>query len=61
MQRAQDEDMFTSENLRNYYFRKVFRYIPLNVVALLTVFKLLPMVGSGPIWNYFKQLVNGCD
>ena len=43
-----------------YYFRKIFRYVPLNIVALLTVNCFLPYVGSGPIWNYYDQLVAGC-
>ena len=52
--------MLTFNNLRAYYIRKIFRYVPLNVIALLTMTELLPMFGSGPIWNFYKKLINGC-
>jgi peptidoglycan/LPS O-acetylase OafA/YrhL len=61
MQRAQEEEVFSPSNLAKYYFRKIFRYMPLNIVALLTVTSYLPTIGSGPIWNYYDKLVGGCD
>jgi hypothetical protein len=35
--------------------------MPLNIVALLAVTDFLPYFGSGPIWNFFKKLIAGCD
>ena len=46
--------------MAKYYFRKIFRYVPLNIVSLLTVNCFLPYVGSGPIWDYYDKIVAGC-
>jgi len=61
MQRDQEESMFTSWNLAKYYFRKIFRYMPLNITAMLVAVHGLPYLGSGPIWNYFAELVKPCS
>lgn len=53
--------MFTAKNLGAYYFRKVFRYMPLNVAAMLIVTNALPYLGSGPIWNFYDTLVQPCQ
>jgi len=52
--------MFTAANLSKYYFRKIFRYMPINIVAMLVTVHGLPYVGSGPVWNYFDKLVKPC-
>ena len=52
-----EESMFTGSNLGKFYFKRIFRYMPLNIVALLTVTNLLPYLGSGPVWNKFDNLV----
>ena len=61
MQKLQDEDMFTFSNLKVYYFKKIFRYVPLNVVSMLFVTKALPYMGQGPIWDFYGKMVNGCN
>ena len=53
LQRDQEQNMFTFHNMSIYYFRKVFRYMPLNIFAMLVVLHGLPFIGSGPIWNYY--------
>jgi len=53
--------MFTWPSLRAYYFRKIFRYMPLNIVAMMAMLFLMPMIGSGPIWNSFQTAVQGCN
>ena len=53
--------MFTGSALGKYYLRKIFRYMPLNIVALLFVTKALPYLGNGPIWNYYGKLVAPCN
>ena len=44
-------DVFTKEKLGRYCLRKIFRYMPFNIVALLFVTKAFPYIGNGPIWN----------
>lgn len=61
MQKDQEMDMFTAQNLGRYYARKVLRYVPLNVVAMLIVTKALPYLGSGPVWNFYDKLVAPCQ
>ena len=36
-----------------YYFRKFFRFMPLNMMCLLCFVYGLPLIGFGPIWNKF--------
>lgn len=54
-------DMFTPINLGKWYLRKILRYIPLNIMAILGLLYLVPIIGSGPIWNKFKTATQGCD
>lgn len=61
IQRDNDGSMFSGSNLGKYYFRKVFRYMPLNIVAMLAVMYVLPIIGSGPIWDKFEVAINGCN
>mmetsp|Transcript_22992 Transcript_22992/g.35519 ORF Transcript_22992/g.35519 Transcript_22992/m.35519 type:complete len:290 (+) Transcript_22992:557-1426(+) len=61
MQRDQEESMFTAGALTKYYFRKIFRYMPLNVAAMLFFVYCMPFLGSGPIWNNFKTMTSQCD
>lgn len=53
MQKDQEVDMFTSDQLGKYYVKKFFRYMPLNVFCMLMVTKALPYLGNGPIWNFY--------
>jgi len=48
------------KNMSVYYFRKIFRYMPLNVIAMLVVLNGLPYVGDGPIWKNYHTLVAPC-
>jgi hypothetical protein len=52
--------MFKGKNIVKYYFRKIFRYIPLNVVCMLGVVNFMPYIGYGPIWINFSKLTAGC-
>lgn len=61
LQRDQEMNMFTCRNMSVYYFRKIFRYMPLNVIAMLFVLHGLPFLGSGPVWNYYDKLVAPCQ
>lgn len=61
LQKDKDGSMFTMASLRNYYFRKVFRYMPLNAVIILATLYLLPLMGYGPIWNNFATATAGCN
>lgn len=61
LQRDQEQNMFTCKNMSTYYFRKVFRYMPLNIIAMLFVLHGLPYLGSGPVWNYYDKLVAPCQ
>ena len=45
---------FTCKALTKWYFRKITRYMPLNIVAMLFTIFMIPMLGAGPIWNTFK-------
>lgn len=47
-------DMFTPANLGKWYARKLLRYVPLNIMAMLGVLFLIPMIGAGPIWNKYE-------
>jgi len=61
MQRDKKGSMFTWENLGPYYFRKIFRFMPLNVICMMAVLFILPVIGSGPVWNTFKSgAIAGC-
>jgi peptidoglycan/LPS O-acetylase OafA/YrhL len=53
--------MFTFKNLAKYYFRKIFRFMPLNILSLLLLVKMMPYLGNGPVWNNFSQLVEPCN
>lgn len=57
MQKVEAKEM----NLSKYYFRKVFRYMPLNIASGLLLVKILPYAGNGPVWNNFATLVEPCN
>lgn len=46
--------MFQPKSLVQWYARKIFRFVPLNVMAMVTIIFLLPLLGNGPIWNKFR-------
>lgn len=52
--------MFTASKLTTYLVKKFFRYMPLNIVAMLSTIFILPYVGSGPVWNNFASVVYPC-
>ena len=52
---------FTPAELGKFYLRKIFRYMPLNALALLFVLFVLPFLASGPIWSNYKTLVGPCS
>lgn len=56
-----DDEKWTKGKMAKYYFKKFFRYMPLNIVALLTLVYMLPYVGNGPVWNHFATLVAPCN
>jgi peptidoglycan/LPS O-acetylase OafA/YrhL len=56
-QKVDDNEM----NLGKYYFRKIFRYMPLNIASGLFIVKIMPYAGNGPVWNNFATLVEPCN
>jgi peptidoglycan/LPS O-acetylase OafA/YrhL len=57
----QNNSKFTKEELGKWYLRKVTRYIPLNMVAMLFTLFIVPLLGFGPIWDKFSQATAGCS
>lgn len=56
----QDSESLSGANLVTYILRKLLRYVPLNMICVLTLVWMLPYLGSGPIWNDFHTLVEPC-
>lgn len=54
------ESMFKFDRLSAWYLRKLFRYVPINIVALLAVVYIMPYIGAGPIWKNFQTLTAPC-
>ena len=52
--------MFDPKRLGMYLLRKLLRYVPLNIMALLAVVYILPYVGSGPVWGSFADATQPC-
>jgi peptidoglycan/LPS O-acetylase OafA/YrhL len=61
MQKDKNGSMFTLEAIFSYYFRKLMRYVPLNIVAMLALLYVLPLLGDGPVWNKFAVATQGCN
>jgi peptidoglycan/LPS O-acetylase OafA/YrhL len=41
---------------------KIFRFLPLNMIALCVIVWMLPFVlGIGPLWNTFDQMMKPCQ
>lgn len=58
---TEEAEMFTVRNLLNYYTKKVFRYVPLIVFTLLIGVFIIPLLGGGPIWDYYdKHVMKAC-
>lgn len=58
----QDEDkLFTASNLGKWYFKKIFRYIPLIIFTLIIAMYIIPLLGGGPVWSYYDlKVMKGC-
>jgi len=54
------QEMFTARNLGYYFTKKVFRFLPLVVVTLLLALFIVPLIGSGPVWNWYAQTIEPC-
>ena len=60
LQSDQEESMFTPGRLGRWYARKLLRYMPLNLLALLALVGVMPYMGNGPVWNHFATLTEPC-
>lgn len=56
-----DEDTrFSSRSIAGFYVRKVLRYVPLNIMAMLAVLFVMPLWAEGPVWGNFQTLIAPC-
>jgi peptidoglycan/LPS O-acetylase OafA/YrhL len=53
-------EMFTARNLAYYWAKKIFRFLPLVVVTLLVALFIVPLIGSGPVWESYEQAIEPC-
>jgi peptidoglycan/LPS O-acetylase OafA/YrhL len=54
------EEMFTARNLAYYWSKKILRFLPLVVVTLLLALFIVPLIGSGPVWESYEQAIEPC-
>jgi len=56
-----EDQLFTVQNLSQYYLKKIFRYIPLIFFTLLIGVYIIPLLGGGPVWDYYDlKVMNAC-
>jgi hypothetical protein len=58
---AKDEQMFQPKRVLNYYVKKLTRYWLLVAVNLLVALYVIPVFGSGPIWENYAKLTSSCE
>ena len=52
--------MFTARNLAYFWSKKILRFLPLVVVTLLLALFIVPLIGSGPVWESYEQAIEPC-
>jgi hypothetical protein len=48
-----DDKMFTFDNLKKYYVKRILRFEALVAFTLMFAMFIIPMIGGGPIWETY--------
>lgn len=54
------ETMFSFKTIGGFYLRKLLRYAPLNIMAMLALLFLMPLMAEGPIWSNYQTMIEPC-
>jgi peptidoglycan/LPS O-acetylase OafA/YrhL len=58
--KTEKTEMFTLKNLKQYYLKRIFRFLPLVALSLVLLFCTVPLLGSGPVWYFYDDLLKPC-